>query len=94
MEKLVVISSAELEYLLDRVVKSALVEYQSPTVESDTSHKELLKVGEVAELLRLSVSCIKNYQRQGLIPFERIGGRVFFDKKAVLDSLNKIYNKR
>lgn len=56
----------------------------------ETKHEEeieLLKVKEVAKLLQLSVSGVRELQAKRQISFFRVGGAIRFDKRDVLGYL-------
>jgi excisionase family DNA binding protein len=50
----------------------------------------LLKIEEIAEDLNVTRQTIHEWKRKGLIPFERIGARIFFRKSKVRAALKKI----
>ncbi|KRQ15362.1 helix-turn-helix domain-containing protein [Bradyrhizobium manausense] len=50
---------------------------------------ELLTIKEAAHILRISVPSLRRLQSDRHIPFIKIGGCVRFDKKDIIDYLNK-----
>jgi excisionase family DNA binding protein len=52
--------------------------------------KDLLKMDEVCDLLKVSRVTVHQWKKTGRIPFHRISNRVFFKKSEVMNSLNKI----
>ncbi len=58
----------------------------------ETKHEEeieLLKVKEVAKLLQLSVSGVRELQAKRQIAFFRVGGAVRFDKRDIVEYLKR-----
>lgn len=49
----------------------------------------LIKRRDVADLLGVSIVTVHGYMKQGKIPYHTIGGRTFFKKQEVIDSLSK-----
>ncbi len=49
--------------------------------------KELMTFKETCDLLNISASCLNQWKAQGRIPYKRLGKRIFFNKKDVLESL-------
>ena len=76
----------ELDILFQKRIKEALDNFD--TLPKDEF--ELLKVVDVAKLLKVSKVTIHQWKKKGLIPFTRISNKVYFNKKDVLSALKKI----
>lgn len=79
------ITLEELEYLIRRVVTEAFREELSKT-KSKEKDGPLLSIVQAALLLGVSKVTIWNYRKQGKIKARKIGRRVLFDKKELLDA--------
>jgi len=79
---LVSISEESLKELITEAVEDGLNKKLKP------KEKELLTTKEVLELLNISPGTLYNWKLQGIIPYKSIGRRVFYERKAVLNSLN------
>lgn len=49
---------------------------------------QLLTRGEVMKMLHVSHSTLYHYQRKEIIPFLKIGNRVYFKKKDILNNIS------
>ena len=57
-----------------------------------TSQKEWLRSAEVMEMLSISTGTLQNLRINDEIPYTRIGGTLYYERKAILKVLND--NKR
>jgi hypothetical protein len=57
-----------------------------------TTKKEWLRSAEVMEMLSISTGTLQNLRINGEIPYTRIGGTLYYERKAILKVLND--NKR
>jgi len=88
--EMILIQSTELRQILGEVIREEIkILQETPQTESD----ELLKIGDVCQLLRVSRMTIYKWKENGKIPFYRISNRIFFKKHEVLGSLVKIEAK-
>ncbi len=55
---------------------------------------QLLRLNDLAILLKVSKVTIHNWKKSGLIPFHRISNKIYFKKNEVIESLQKANNKR
>lgn len=62
---------------------------QKPTQTTINSENDRLSQKQCAELLGVSVTTLISYKRKELIPFFKIGSRVFFSKTQVLNAIKK-----
>ena len=51
--------------------------------------KELMNFTETKEFLGVSVSCLNAWKRSGKIPFKRMGKRIFFHKREIMEALKE-----
>lgn len=86
----IVIETSDLAKLIEDAVEVALLRKSLQIVPVEAKESTLLSIDEAAELLNVSVSTIHTYKRDGLLPFHRIGRRVYFQKSEILLGLKKI----
>ncbi len=77
---LISISKEELKELIHEAVAQAV---------NAKKEKELLTFRETLELLGISASCLNNWKSKGMIPYRRLGKRIFFNTKDVLAALKE-----
>ena len=53
-----------------------------------TSQKEWLRSAEVMEMLSISTGTLQNLRINDEIPYTRIGGTLYYERKAILKVLN------
>ncbi len=77
---------------LKAIVSDALSEILNSrlAVQSETKEDRLIKIGDVAKLLNVSIVTIHTWKKEGKIPFYRISNKVFFKESEILESLKKI----
>lgn len=79
--------------LIDLVRESVRAELNLvPTVEQ-TSEK-LLKPKDVCQLLKISNGTLFAWKKEGRIPFRRMGRRIFFVEKDVINAMKQINSER
>lgn len=54
---------------------------------SQREEKKLLNFKETCEFLGISASALNQWKAQSKIPYKKLGKRVFFDRKEVMQSL-------
>lgn len=86
---IVIIETADLELLIQKVIDRALVK-QSLSLVAEPGQEVLILAPQAAQLLNVSLSTLHSYKKQGIIPFHRIGRRVYFRESEILLSLKKI----
>jgi excisionase family DNA binding protein len=83
---LISISTEELKIIikecLSEVIDEKLLKKEPPD--------ELLSRKEVASLLQISLPTLHKKQREGKIPFYRMGTRILFKKSEVMKSLDAV----
>lgn len=60
-----------------------LSRYKGPAI-------ELLTIGDVAKLLKVSSSTVRRLQQGRQLPFIKVGGSVRFNKDDIIDFLKKV----
>lgn len=53
---------------------------------------EVLSAEQVAELLHIDVKTVYDHANRGRLPCRRLGRRILFGRRAILDWLNKPVN--
>lgn len=76
----------ELENIVKECIREELEAQASST--SSNEEEELIDSKEAASLLRVSTVTLHHWKKQGRIPYYRIGSRIRFKKKEVLEALN------
>jgi len=86
------ISIYDLEVLIKKCVKSELIEHSPEPKEPEqlNTDNELLTVNDLCRLFGKTKATIHTWKREGIIPFHRISGRVYFKKSEVMESLKKV----
>lgn len=85
------LSIDELETLIKSAVQEALNETAEPTQSAENAEPdELLKIGDVAKMFRVSTVTIFDWKKKGKLPFHRIARKVYFKRSEVLKALSKI----
>ena len=73
---------------LKLIITECIKKVQPEKVPKD-KEDELIKIQEVAKLLSVSKVTIHEWKKKGIIPFHRMGRRVFFKKHEILEALKK-----
>ena len=55
--------------------------------EKESDYDQLLSRKEVADMLKVSIVTISKYQKQGRLPFYKIGNRVHFKKGDIMEAI-------
>lgn len=78
----------ELKNLLRGEIDEALARVKSNSLNGQDN--QLLKRSDLAKMFGVSLVTIHAWMNAGNLPFHRIGGRVFFKRDEVMESLKKI----
>ncbi|OJJ14597.1 hypothetical protein BKI52_41930 [marine bacterium AO1-C] len=78
--KIIVMSPDELTILIEEAVEKALLDC------GIKKEEDLMKIDELCEWLRVSKATVNNWKSEGLIPFYRLGSRIYFKKSEVIDA--------
>ncbi len=83
---LISISREDLQSLIRDAVRSEF---------SKKRGKEILNANDVCELLDIHISTLNKWKTEGILPYRRLGKRIFFNREEVLSSLKEAgsYNK-
>ena len=54
-----------------------------------TTNKEWLRSAEVMEMLSVSTGTLQNFRINDDIPFTKIGGTLYYERKAIIKLLNE-----
>ncbi|CAI8269599.1 MAG: Uncharacterised protein [Flavobacteriaceae bacterium] len=73
-------------------MKEEIISEIALITEKTTTQKEWLRSAEVMKMLTLSTGTLQNHRINGKIPYTRIGGTLYYERKAILKVLND--NKR
>lgn len=73
-------------------MKEEIISQISLMTDKATSQKEWLRSAEVMEMLSISTGTLQNLRINDEIPYTRIGGTLYYERKAILKVLND--NKR
>jgi len=77
---------------LIRETITEILNTQMSRIQSEPENETLLKIGDVAELFKVSKLTIHNWKKDGRIPFRQIGRRIFYDKSEVMKSIDNLRN--
>jgi excisionase family DNA binding protein len=69
--------------------KEELADFKSVVIKNDLKDEEYLDRKEACKFLRCSLATLHNYQRDGRIPYLKIGRKVLFKKSELLSTLHK-----
>ena len=77
------------------VIKDSVREAIAAQIKAQsTTEEELIKIEEVAEMLKVSKVTIFTWKKAGKIPFHRIARKIFFKRSEVLEALKQIGGKQ
>ena len=85
---LTTLNQDELQAILETAVETGVS--RALQQQNDPKQDELLKIDDVCRLFKVSKVAIFSWKKRGLIPFYRVGGRVFYKKSEVLSAMKKI----
>jgi excisionase family DNA binding protein len=86
-------TKADFQAFIRGVIKEALTFQQEATTVAPQKDK-LLNIDEVCSLLKISKPTLHNWKRDGRLPFHRIGSKVYFKEKEVLEAMKGVKVKR
>lgn len=90
---LVILTLPQLQGIIQDTTRTAIEHYSShqPPVQEP---EQLLTVKECADLLKTTIQNIHAKKRNGQLPFVRMGGRVYFKRNEVMNSLKTIHIRK
>jgi len=65
------------------------IKHKPTDLEIPDSTPEVLDVGGVAELLKITPATVHDWKRKGMLPYRKKGDRTYFLKSEVIASLDK-----
>jgi excisionase family DNA binding protein len=93
--ELVVISKDELRQLIAEIVEyqvdSTFKQYKEMLVPED----KMMTIQETAEFLDVSKVTLHNWKKNGKLPYLRLGKRVFFSQKEIVEAMkSNVYHRK
>ena len=76
----------QLKYLIKEAVKLAFTEHL-PEPQPILLNPEYITMKEVCTLLKVSKVTIHTWKKAGIIPFDKVCGKLLFDKQAILNKI-------
>lgn len=86
--QMIVVTASELRHLLRDELNQVLTQSTNPL--NGINDDQLLKRKDVAQMFDVTLVTVHSWMNSGILPFHRIGGRTFFKKAEVIDSLSKV----
>lgn len=89
--ELIVLSKTDLKNLLDRVVGRAVTRSldEVETLSEDAAPKEWLTNQEAQRFLGLSKTTLQRYRDDGVLPYSKLGGNIYYRYEHVVDVLDE-----
>jgi excisionase family DNA binding protein len=80
----------EIKRIIKETIKEVMKEFKNAKESSIATDSEdkLLTRDEVMKMLGVSHSTLYHYQKNQIIPFLKIGNRVYFKKKDILENID------
>jgi len=77
------LSMDELKKAIREVLKQELI---------DIKEKDLMTAKEVIDFLSISKSCLNEWKSNGVIPYKRLGKRIYFRRSEITEALKEAGN--
>ncbi len=81
------INLSDIKKVLREVIDEKSNDFAKPVKSED---QEYLTRKEVAKLLKISLTTLNDWSKQGIVQAYRIGNRVLYKKKEIEDSVSKV----
>ena len=81
------INLSDIKKVLREVLEEKSNDFAKPVKSED---QEYLTRKEVAKLLKISLTTLNDWSKQGIVQAYRIGNRVLYKKKEIVDSVSKV----
>ena len=81
------INLSDIKKVLREVLEEKSNDFTKPVKSED---QEYLTRKEVAKLLKISLTTLNDWSKQGIVQAYRIGNRVLYKKKEIEDSVSKV----
>lgn len=79
------LTAEQLLFVIKRAVKAAFMEYLPEA--KPLLNPEYITMRELCALLKVSKVTIHTWKKAGIIPFEKVCGKLLFDKQAILNKI-------
>nr|WP_321454192.1 helix-turn-helix domain-containing protein [uncultured Carboxylicivirga sp.] len=88
-------SRKEIQDIIREVIQEEIekMTFQIPTSLELKDNEALLTRKEAMELIKCSHSTLYRYQKEGVVPYFKIGKKVLFKKGALLESMQILSNR-
>jgi excisionase family DNA binding protein len=90
--EMIVVSQNELRNMLRDEIKGALSQRQSDS--PGQQNADLITRAEVSKMFGITLTTVHSWMKSGILPFHRIGGRTFFKRNEVVQSLKQVRIRR
>jgi len=89
MERLVILTESQLKEVVSKTIQDSL----KPIRENAETgvQKEWLTNKEVCEMLSITLKTMQNHRDKGMIPFSKIGSRIYYRKEDISAFLKSNY---
>lgn len=81
------INLSDIKKVLREVLDEKSNDFTKPVISEDQKY---LSRKEVAKLLKISLTTLNDWSKQGIVQAYRIGNRVLYKKKEIEDSVSKV----
>ena len=81
------INLSDIKKVLREVLEEKSNDFTKPVISEDQKY---LSRKEVAKLLKISLTTLNDWSKQGIVQAYRIGNRVLYKKKEIEDSVSKV----
>ena len=85
------INLSDIKKVLREVLEEKSNDFPKPVKSED---QEYLTRKEVAKLLKISLTTLNDWSKQGIVQAYRIGNRVLYKKKEIEDSVSKVQSSK
>lgn len=92
MVKVITIETTELANIIRTELEAALSERESK--KSISGEETVLTRTEIARLFQVTLPTIHAWMNAGILPFHRLGGRVYFKRAEVLKAMKEAKVRR
>ena len=78
------------EIISEKVCGKILNELQAKNPVKEHDPDELLTFEQTREILHVSKPTLHRWKKEGIIPFERMGGRIYFKRGAIVAAMKSV----
>ena len=87
--EMIVVTGSEFRTMLRDEIADALSRQKSISLNGQVND-QLLKRDDIAKMFGVTLVTVHSWMNAGKIPFHRMGGRIFFKKEEVIESMKTI----